>query len=89
MGQVQVIDARDMVMPEPILAALAAIEKLPAGACLRLITGRDPLLLYPILDDCGCLYRRVPGDESATELVIWLSGDDAARLLASSIAGPS
>lgn len=76
-------------MPEPLLAALGAIEKLPAGACLRLLTVRDPLLLYPMLDDYGCLYRRISGDESATVLVIWREGDDVARLLASTVAGPS
>jgi uncharacterized protein (DUF2249 family) len=78
MAQEQVLDTRHMSMPEPLLAVLAALDVLPAGVTLRLITERDPLLLYPLLDVRGFRWTRLGGDAGGWQVLIRHTGDRAA-----------
>jgi uncharacterized protein (DUF2249 family) len=79
MTQIQVLDARNMVMPEPLLATLAALDSLQSGACLRLLVERDPLLLYPLLEERGFRYSRLGSGASGWEVLIWRAGDSGAE----------
>jgi uncharacterized protein (DUF2249 family) len=78
MAQEQVLDTRHMSMPEPLLAALAALDALPAGMVLRLITERDPLLLYPLLEARGLHWTRLGGGADGWQILIRHTGDHAA-----------
>ena len=70
MAQEQLLDTRRMAMPEPLFAALAALDALAPGACLRLVTEREPLLLYPLLETRGFRYTRLGGGPDGWQLLI-------------------
>jgi uncharacterized protein (DUF2249 family) len=50
------VDARGLEPPQPMMAILAAVEGLRAGATLRARTDRKPLHLYPELQARGMCY---------------------------------
>jgi len=92
MGMEHLLDVRNMELPEPLLRALAELESLLPGDYLRMLSHRDPVLLYPLLASQGfsCTREQQPG--GIHEILIWRSGDvaaeQAARSLACSAAGP-
>ena len=45
-GNVDQVDARGLMPPEPLVRILAALEALPAGRTLRAITDREPCHLF-------------------------------------------
>lgn len=49
----RVIDARQMMPPEPMEATLAALDDLPPGGEILLLLYREPFPLYSILRDNG------------------------------------
>jgi hypothetical protein len=62
------IDVRGLNPPEPMLAILAALEK-DGVACLIAHLDREPVFLYPELDERGWAYELLPsecGDQSCT-----------------------
>ena len=59
------LDVRGMEQPEPLLRALAALGDLVAGEYLRLLSHRDPVLLYPMLTQQGFAYEK-PADRAET-----------------------
>ena len=58
MSAEQMLDVRGLEQPEPLLRALAVLEELAAGEYLRLLSHRDPVLLYPLLAQQGFAYER-------------------------------
>jgi len=54
MSEQPVIDNRGLQPPEPMLRILAALEELAPGAVLVALNDRQPLLLYPQLEEMGC-----------------------------------
>jgi tRNA 2-thiouridine synthesizing protein A len=79
LAQVEVIDARHMAMPGPLLATLAALDSLQPGVCLHLLTDRAPLLLYPLVEARGFRFRRLGNRGAAWEVLIWRDGDVVAK----------
>jgi len=79
MGTEHLLDVRNMELPEPLLHALAALETLSPGDYLRMLSHRDPVLLYPVLDSQGFRYRRQRGSGGIYEILIWRAGDTAAE----------
>ena len=75
MAQIRVLDARNMMMPEPLLATLEALDSLQPGVCLRLQIDRDPLLLYPLLGEYGFRHIHMSGASTGHEVMIWRAGD--------------
>lgn len=51
------LDARGLEPPQPMMKILEAVAALPAGATLAAHTDRQPLLLYPILEQRGFTYE--------------------------------
>jgi hypothetical protein len=74
MAQEQVLDTRHMSMPEPLLVALAALDTLPAGVTLRLITVQEPLLLYPLIEARGFHCTRLGSGADGWQLLIRHAG---------------
>lgn len=56
-GAPRVIDARDMVPPEPMERTLEALDFLERGEELQLWLTREPFPLYRILNTNGYAYR--------------------------------
>jgi TusA-related sulfurtransferase len=51
--QVVKLDARGLEPPQPMMKILEGLAALPAGAELLAHTDRQPLLLYPMLEQRG------------------------------------
>lgn len=78
MGE-RVLDVSELEPPEPFERALAALETLSAGEYLRMLHRREPLLLYPWLQEHGFEWRTQPGRVTEFEILIWRGTDKAAR----------
>lgn len=50
------MDNRGLSPPEPMLRILAALDNLPNGGRLVAQMDRQPLFLYPELEERGCTY---------------------------------
>lgn len=79
MGMEHLLDVRNMELPEPLLRALAELESLPPGDYLRMLSHRDPVLLYPMLASQDFSYSRWQGPGGSYEILIWRTGDGAAE----------
>jgi hypothetical protein len=79
MGMEHLLDVRNMELPEPLLRALAELESLSPGDYLRMLSHRDPLLLYPMLESQDFSYSRWRGPAGIYEILIWRNGDIAAE----------
>jgi uncharacterized protein (DUF2249 family) len=84
MGREHLLDVRNMELPEPLLRALAELEALSPGDYLRILSHRDPLLLYPMLESQGFSYNRQRDAAGIYEILVWQSGDVAAEQAARS-----
>jgi TusA-related sulfurtransferase len=51
------LDARGLEPPQPMMKILEAVATLPAGATIIAHTDRQPLLLYPLLEQRGFTYE--------------------------------
>ena len=79
MSRQQVLDVRDLEPPEPLLRVLAATDTLMSGEYLRVLSRRDPVMLYPLLTSQGFEYRTMAGAAAGFEILIWRAGDTAAE----------
>jgi TusA-related sulfurtransferase len=75
----RLLDVRDLEQPEPLLRALAALNNLGTGEYLRLLSHRDPVLLYPLLVQQDFSYETQAVHEATTEVLIWRAGDAVAE----------
>lgn len=51
MTQEFILDARDLPPPEPLFQALDRLTAMAPGDSLRLLIHREPMMLYPQLDE--------------------------------------
>ena len=51
--QSMTVDARGLEPPEPLVRILEALRSLPSGGRLEARTDRNPLHLYPLLEERG------------------------------------
>ena len=51
------LDARGLEPPQPMMKILEAVTALPTDATLVAHTDRQPLLLYPLLEQRGFTYE--------------------------------
>ncbi|MGB5427259.1 MAG: DUF2249 domain-containing protein [Gammaproteobacteria bacterium] len=79
MSAERMLDVRGLEQPEPLLRALAVLEELAAGEYLRLLSHRDPLLLYPLLAQQGFAYEGPAVQAKTVEVLIWREGDAVAE----------
>lgn len=67
-GDVVHIDVRGLQAPRPLVAILALIDGGAHDARIVVHHNRDPLYLYPELEDRGWQYQRLPGPEGEVRL---------------------
>jgi TusA-related sulfurtransferase len=79
MSAERILDVRGLEQPEPLLRALAELESLLPGDYIRMLSHRDPLLLYSMLESQGFSYTRCKDSGSVYEILIWRAGDVAAE----------
>lgn len=75
----RLLDVSDLEPPEPLQLVLQALDELEHGEYLHMLHRREPLLLYPELEQRGFRYANIPGGSHACELLIWRDGDAAAE----------
>ncbi|HLU62860.1 MAG TPA: DUF2249 domain-containing protein [Gammaproteobacteria bacterium] len=51
------LDMRNREPPEPLFATLDAVEELQPGQLIRLLIHREPLMLYPQLQQLGVPWK--------------------------------
>jgi TusA-related sulfurtransferase len=79
MSRQQLLDVRDLEPPEPLVRVLTATDTLKPGEYLRVLSQRDPVMLYPLLMSQGFEYERVAGSAGVYEILIWRAGDSSAE----------
>lgn len=52
-------DARGLEPPEPLFRTLDLIEEMQPGQTLKLLIHREPLMLYPHLQEMGIAWKTV------------------------------
>jgi uncharacterized protein (DUF2249 family) len=82
------IDVSELEPPEPMEQILARLRQMQAGQLLRVRHRREPLPLYPLLEQAGYRYCCIAKEEESFLIYIWarsapvdetLCRDDAAR----------
>jgi len=63
------LDVRGLEAPEPFERILRELETLPADTQLEVIHWREPLLLYPVLDETGWRHDTTYDEASRTWLI--------------------
>lgn len=76
------LDVSTLEPCEPLERTLAAASELKPGEYLRVLHRREPLPLYPLLEQLGCAWRTRPGTATAFEVLIWRADDPAAAAAA-------
>lgn len=84
----RVLDVSELAPPEPFERVVAALEALPAGHYLRVLHRREPLLLYPWLQEQGFAWRTQAGRATEFEIFIWRRTDTPAQNAVASRAQP-
>ncbi|MCL4767203.1 MAG: DUF2249 domain-containing protein [Hyphomicrobiaceae bacterium] len=56
------IDVRGLPPPEPMVAVIALIERPETGDIIIVHLEREPVFLFPELDERGWSYEPIPGD---------------------------
>ena len=79
MSAERILDVCGLEQPEPLLRALTELESLLPGVYIRMLSHRDPLLLYPMLESQGFSYTRRKDSGSVYEILIWRAGDVVAE----------
>ena len=64
------IDVRGLEPPEPMVAILALLDSDAIGTRITIHHHRDPLLLYPELDERGWTYRQIDSQPSEFRLLL-------------------
>ena len=73
------IDVSMLEPCEPLERTLAALKELGSGDYLHVIHRREPLLLYPLLEQGGFDWRTRPGGPAGYEVFIWHQDDHVAE----------
>jgi hypothetical protein len=88
-----VLDLRGLAPPEPLERMLAALATLGPGDCVHARFPREPLLLYPLLEQHGFEQLTHAASSDDVHVVAWRRRDadaaGAARALAASLGHPA
>ncbi|WP_210395359.1 DUF2249 domain-containing protein [Motiliproteus sediminis] len=71
MSELIEFDVSELEPPEPLIQIIAAARTLSAHQLLRVVHRRDPLPLYPLLDELGVGHERRLHPSGAVVLLIW------------------
>jgi uncharacterized protein (DUF2249 family) len=67
-GEESHIDVRGLPPPQPLYAVLSLLEEISGQGPVILHHEREPLLLYPELEERGWKWRHIPGDSGEVRL---------------------
>lgn len=70
------LDNRGLKPPQPMMRTLEALEKLEDHESLTIINDREPLFLYPELDERGYIYETVPLEDGSYQITIRKKGTE-------------
>jgi Uncharacterized conserved protein (DUF2249) len=84
----RVLDVSPLEPPAPRDRVVAALESLADGEYLRVHHRREPLLLYPWLQEHGFAWHTQAGDVTAFEIIIWRADDAQATAAAGRVLKP-
>jgi hypothetical protein len=87
MGE-RLLDVSALEPPEPRDRVVAALEILADGEYLRVRHRREPLLLYPWLQEHGFAWHTQAGDITAFEIIVWHTDDARATAAAARVLKP-
>ncbi|GJL81841.1 MAG: hypothetical protein DHS20C01_14750 [marine bacterium B5-7] len=73
------LDVSELEAPEPLERILTTIESLQQGEFLHVYHRRDPLPLYPLLQDRGCRWQSGRDNKDMIHVFIWYADDSAAE----------
>ena len=82
------LDVSGLEPPEPRDRIVAALDQLPPGRYLRVLHHREPLLLYPWLQEQGYAWHTQAGRTTAFEIFIWRAADTTAATAAAGMFKP-
>ncbi|MGM0594184.1 MAG: DUF2249 domain-containing protein [Pseudomonadota bacterium] len=82
----QWLDVSELEAPEPLLRAIAALERLPAGDFLHFCHRMQPCHLYRFLQENGFVADTRRGNHCECELFIWRADDEQAAAQADTAA---
>lgn len=68
------LDNRGLEPPQPMVRILEALERLEPGAVLEAINEREPVFLYPELEQRGAQIRTARGPDGSVRLLIRRAG---------------
>lgn len=63
------LDVRGLEAPEPLEKILGELESMPSDEQLDVIHWREPLLLYPVLEEKGWHYETRYDEKARTYLI--------------------
>lgn len=69
------LDVRGLPPCEPMERILEGIDRLRSGQRLRALIGREPLPLFPLLEQRGFAWQVVAVADGRCELLIWRAGE--------------
>lgn len=74
MGRTFELDNRGLEPPQPMLRILNALENMAEDDILVARNDRQPLFLYPELQERGYAYRTEPAEDGGYRITIWKAG---------------
>lgn len=72
------LDVSELAAPEPLERVLDTLAELSGGKFLHVYHRRDPLLLYPLLEEGGWSYLATTDRDHMVHVFVWKQGDAAA-----------
>ncbi len=78
----ETLDVSTLEAPEPLLRAVAALERLPRGKALRMVHRLKPCLLYPEAERLGFEADTRQGPDGSCEIFFWRRDDPQAAAAA-------
>ncbi len=76
MGRVVELDNRGLEPPEPMMRILDALETMGDGDTLVARNDRQPMFLYPELEERGYAHRTEPMDGGGYRITVWKAGKE-------------
>lgn len=68
-----IIDCRELFPPEPMERVLEAVESINEGDAILMVHRKEPVPLYPKLEERSCLYETKISEDGTVQVLIWKS----------------
>lgn len=68
-----IIDCRELFPPEPMERVLEAVESLGDDNAILMVHRKEPIPLYPKLEERNCVHETKTTDDGTVHVLIWKS----------------